>query len=36
MSTIAVNAINPPSNTLTVGSTGQFVPAEGQTGQNPV
>jgi hypothetical protein len=35
MSTIAVNAINPPSNTLTVGSTGQFVPAVGTTGERP-
>jgi len=35
MSTIAVNAINPPSNTLTVGSTGQFVPAVGTTAERP-
>jgi hypothetical protein len=35
MSTIAVNAINPPSNTLTVGSTGQFVPSVGTTAERP-
>lgn len=35
MSTIAVNTINPPSNTLTVGTTGQFVPAVGTTGERP-
>lgn len=35
MSTIAVNAINPPSNTLSIGSTGQFVPAVGTTGERP-
>lgn len=35
MSTIAVDAVNPPSNTLTVGSTGQFVPAVGTTAERP-
>jgi hypothetical protein len=35
MSTIEVNTINPPSNSLTVSSTGQFIPAVGTTGQRP-
>jgi hypothetical protein len=35
MSTIAVDFVNPPSNTLTVGSTGQFVPSVGTTAERP-